>query len=32
MLKSIDISKKKFDMDIMNATLEALKYKQNKEE
>lgn len=32
MLKSMDISKKKFDMDIMNATLEALKYKQNKEE
>ena len=27
MLKSMDISKKEFDMDIMNAILEALKYK-----
>ena len=27
MLKSMDISKKEFDMDIMNAIIEALKYK-----
>ena len=30
MLKSMDISKKEFDMDIMNAILEALKFKYKK--
>ena len=30
MLKSMDISKKEFDIDIMNATIDALKYKYKK--
>ena len=30
MLKSMDISKKEFDMDIMNAILEALRFKYKK--
>ncbi|MDO4977125.1 MAG: hypothetical protein Q4E53_07670 [Eubacteriales bacterium] len=32
MLKSMDISKKEFDMDIMNAILEALKYRYQTKE